>query len=70
MYALDKQTGQVAWKYHTTNRIYSSPLVDDGLLYFGSADRYMHILDAHSGELYWKYETKSIVSGSPTVIEV
>ncbi len=43
----------------------SSPLVIDGLVYFGSGDSNVYAVDAASGALRWKFATGDVVHASP-----
>jgi outer membrane protein assembly factor BamB/Tfp pilus assembly protein PilF len=67
LYALDAQTGELKWKYKTGSWVFSSPTVDNGIVYFGSYDDHLYALDAQTGELRWKYDTGPVVFSSPTV---
>jgi eukaryotic-like serine/threonine-protein kinase len=43
----------------------SSPVVEGGMVYFGSGDGNVYALDAVSGELKWKFPTGDVVHASP-----
>ena len=43
----------------------SSPVVVDGIVYFGSGDGSVYALDATTGDLKWKYQTGDVVHASP-----
>ena len=43
----------------------SSPVVTNGLVYFGSGDGHVYSLDANSGKLNWKFKTGNVVHASP-----
>lgn len=43
----------------------SSPLVVDGLVYFGSSDRQVYALKVDTGELVWGYTTDELIHSSP-----
>lgn len=38
LYAIDRQSGDVLWKYETAGFVGTSPFVVDGVIYFGSYD--------------------------------
>jgi len=38
LYALDRKTGAMKWRYRTEKSVRSSPAVDDHAVYFGSMD--------------------------------
>ncbi len=45
----------------------SSPVVSNGMVYFGSGDSNVYALDAASGGLKWKFKTGDVVHASPAV---
>ena len=47
----------------------SSPVVVDGLVYFGSGDRHVYALNAADGTLRWKLATRDVVHASPAVVD-
>lgn len=57
----------VAWKFQTGGPVRSSPVVVDGVVYFGSNDGYFYALDAATGTVKWRYNTGAPVLSSPTV---
>lgn len=54
LFALETGAGQQAWEYNTENW---SPnfTVAEGILYFGSANAFVHALAPLTGELLWKF---------------
>jgi outer membrane protein assembly factor BamB len=47
----------------------SSPAVADGLVYFGSGDRFIYALDVATGQQKWRGRTGDVVHASPTVAD-
>jgi outer membrane protein assembly factor BamB len=47
----------------------SSPVVVQGVVYFGSGDGNLYALDATSGELKWKFKTGDVVHSSPALAD-
>jgi eukaryotic-like serine/threonine-protein kinase len=47
----------------------SSPVVANGMVYFGSSDTYVYALEAATGALKWKFKTGSVVHSSPALSE-
>lgn len=47
----------------------SSPIVHDGVVYFGSGDRHVYAVDAATGVLRWKFETGNVVHASPALAD-
>jgi len=58
------------WTFKTSGRVYSSPLIDGEMVYFGSGDGHHYALNAFSGALLWKFDTGDIVHASPVVYKV
>src|SRR5215469_1200339 len=48
----------------------SSPLVANGVVYFGSGDGNVYALDATSGALKWTFATGNVVHASPALADV
>src|SRR5215472_6911892 len=61
------QSAKVKWKFQTQGRVYSSPAVVKGVVYFGSTDHYLYAVDKDSGTLKWKSKTGSGITSSPAV---
>jgi outer membrane protein assembly factor BamB len=57
----------VKWKFKTNSKVFSSPAVDGGTVYFGSADHHVYAVNAADGSLRWKYRTSGGVNSSPAV---
>jgi eukaryotic-like serine/threonine-protein kinase len=47
----------------------SSPVIAEGLVYFGSGDHHLYALDLLTGALRWKYKTGDVVHASPAVAD-
>ena len=57
------------WTMQTGDKVYSSPLVDGGVVYIGSNDHFLYALDAESGAQRWKYGTDGGVTSSPRIAD-
>jgi outer membrane protein assembly factor BamB len=66
----NKSSGRPApvWTFETGGPVYSSPAVDNGLLYVGSNDQNLYAIDALEGRQVWRYETGGAVTSSPMVV--
>ncbi len=47
----------------------SSPVVVDGVVYFGSGDGHVYAVDAANGALRWKFSADGVVHASPAVVD-
>jgi len=57
------------WKFKTGGPIKSSPVVVDGIAYFGSDDGHIYAVDAGNGRQVWKVRTGDKVTGSAAVVD-
>lgn len=56
MYAWDAATGQERRVFRTGGAIGQSPMLDGGVLYFGSMDRKLYAVQAADGMRKWAFE--------------
>ncbi len=76
VYALDRNSGKLAWKYQTQAVVRTSPAVADGVVYVGGFDGNLYALAASDGKLKWSFKTegnsffpKGEIQGSPSVAD-
>jgi outer membrane protein assembly factor BamB len=66
VHALNADDGTPLWSYTVAGRVDSPPTIEEGLVYFGSADGWMYCLRAEDGELVWRFrlapESRQVVS--------
>jgi len=55
------------WKFKTNGKIFSTPAVAGGLVYFGSSDHNLYAVRIADGSLAWKFRTGQGVNSSPAV---
>ena len=55
LYAVDSATGELRWKFQTSDVIHASPAYSDGVFFFGSWDSYFYAVDAASGKEKWRF---------------
>jgi len=58
--------GQVKWRFKAKRAITSSPLVEDGIVFFASLDSTFYALDAKSGWIVWRFRMGKGSISSPT----
>ena len=75
-YCLDEATGTLLWSYFVGDdeRIWSTPAVADGKVFFGSSVGYgnehgVYCLNETTGSFIWKYSTENHVESSPAVAD-
>jgi len=62
-----RQFHQVKWRFATGDRVVSSPVWSDGVLFFGSDDGNVYAVDAASGRQVWQFVTGGPVPSTPAV---
>ena len=67
--AIDLDTGTEKWKFFTGSHNYTTPLVGDYSVYFGSADGNLYQLDKITGEKIWEYDIGREIFSSPVFDE-
>ncbi len=58
-------SGELVWKFSTNGRIYSSPLIHNNLIFFGSGDSTFYSLQKQTGELQWQYKADGAIHSDP-----
>ncbi len=67
--ALNSSTGAIRWRRPLPSPSESSPLLDDGHVFFGSQSGIVYALNAHDGRVIWTYRAPGAVKASPTLSE-
>ena len=62
--AMNARTGKEKWRWKGMP-VESSPLLKDGILYFGSWDNKVHAIRARNGKEVWSFQTSERVNTSP-----
>ena len=62
-----RQFHRVKWSFPTGDRIVSSPVYNDGVIYFGGDDGYIYAVDASTGHQRWKRKTDGPVPATPAI---
>jgi outer membrane protein assembly factor BamB len=64
-----REISHVLWQFKTGGRVFSSPVVADGLVFMGSNDHFLYALDAAKGTQVWKFSTDANVNSTPAVAQ-
>ncbi len=59
--------GTGPWVFRSGDKVYSSPLVADGVVYVGSNDSHLYALDAGTGAQLWSYAAAGSITSSPAL---
>ena len=65
-----KELTELKWKFKTKGKVWSSPVISDGMVFFGSDDQYLYAVDMKTGQEKWKFKTKDDVVSSPAISDV
>jgi outer membrane protein assembly factor BamB len=49
------------------SKVFSSPTVAGGMVYFGGLDRFFYALDSQTGEENWRFEAEGMIESSPLI---
>jgi outer membrane protein assembly factor BamB len=66
--ALDAETGDEKWRFRA-GVVESSPLLVDGVIYFGTFDDNLYALDAATGKKRWSFKVGDDVKGGPVIAD-
>ena len=65
LYALDRYSGSLVWKFQTDKHIFTLPVAAGQVILFGADDRRLHMLDIDSGEEIWQAAFADKVRAGP-----
>ncbi len=55
------------WHFETDGKIWSTPVVSNGVVYITSADHNLYAIDEASGNEIWRFETNAAIMSTPLV---
>ena len=64
-----RQFHRVKWKFPTGDRVISSPVFKDNVIYFGGDDGNVYAVDAATGRQIWKRATNGPVPATPAIAD-
>ena len=64
-----RQFHRIKWKFPTGDRVVSSPVWQDNVVYFGGDDGNVYAVDATTGNQIWKHVTGGPVPSTPAVAD-
>lgn len=62
------QKATLKWGFRTSD-VVGSPVVENGMVYFGSWDGHLYAADLETGEEKWRFKTDGAVHGRPALAE-
>ena len=70
VYSVNKNNGDLNWKFRARDRIgLSAPVVENDILYIGALDGYVYAIDTKNGKLIWEFRTNDVILASPAVYD-
>ena len=71
LYGYIADTGESLWDrpFSAGDKIWSTPVVGNGIAYFGSHDGNIYAVNTATGEEEWRYETGGVVAGKPLLFD-
>jgi outer membrane protein assembly factor BamB len=71
LYAFDAKTGEaLPWSpFRAGDKIWSTPVIRDGVIYFGSHDRYVYAVSLKDGRQLWRFRTGGAVVARPLLFK-
>ena len=69
LYAYTAKAGEQRWAFETGAAIWSTPVVNNSVGYFGSHDHKIYAVSLSDGEERWQYETGGVVAGKPLLFD-
>jgi outer membrane protein assembly factor BamB len=69
VYALDVETGELAWKepFKTDHRVWATPLIAGDTVYIGSMDHHLYALRLSDGEKLWSFPADGAFASTPVL---
>ena len=64
-----KPLANLKWAFKTNGKVFSSPIVHEGIVYIGSEDGYFYAIEEHTGKIHWKFKTGGAVHSSPAIFK-
>ena len=70
LYAYDAERGGNAlWTFRTGSKIWSTPVIKNGIVYFGSHDNHIYAVNVLDGAEEWRFKTGGVVAGKPLLFD-
>ncbi|MGE5679959.1 MAG: PQQ-binding-like beta-propeller repeat protein [Bacillota bacterium] len=69
VYSLDKNSGEIIWKYETGYKITLTPVFDKDYIYVGNLRGDIYKLEKSTGKFVWKIQTDGVIDTTPLLFE-
>ena len=62
LYAIDKESGDPVWTFHTDGPVWSTPAVDNGVVLVGALDHSVYAVNIEDGSEKWRFKSGGAVT--------
>lgn len=69
LYALDLETGRLAWSFEAKSSLWAAPLVDGDRVYLASLDHLVYALQVSDGSLLWSQDLGAAMADTPVLVD-
>ena len=70
LYAYDaEKRSNALWTFRTGGKIWSTPVIRNGIVYFGSHDNNVYAVNVLDGDEEWRFTTGGVVAGKPLLFD-
>lgn len=65
--ALDKESGELLWRFPTSHSIWAQPVYQDGIVYLAGMDKNLYAISAETGEEQWRTTLGGSIANRPVI---
>ena len=69
VYAFDAHNGEQLWQFTAGDKVWSTPVTREGIVYFGSHDDNVYAINLADGRKKWQFKTGGVVAGRLLLFE-
>lgn len=59
--------GDLVWKFKTNDKVYSSPKIENDIVFIGSGDHHFYAINKNNGQKIWEFKTDGAIHSSPFI---
>ncbi len=67
-FAVEQGSGKVIWKKEFPNPIWTSPALENNVLYFGDNGGNLRAINDRNGDVLWEFKCNGVILSSPVII--
>lgn len=69
LFVTAQQSSFIQWSFKTQGSILSHPIIDDGIIFFGSMDSVFYAVDVQTGKEVWSFKTQSSIQSEAIILK-